>query len=200
MKNFVRALRHTWPYRRRFAVSVVCAALAAVLWGLNFTCIYPVLKLLNNRETPQQWVDGCIDEVQADIDKYEPDSQKLQDHLRELEKQPTSPEVEKQKSNATSDAARVERRLAAARAYLWQRTRSPANTFTSWRRPIASRPSPGSSASSSSASPSSASSSSARSRSSAASSIFLFLTYAIDFIATSSISTSTSSATRGPAS
>ena len=37
MKNFLRALRHAWPYRRRFAVSVFCAAFAAMLWGLNFT-------------------------------------------------------------------------------------------------------------------------------------------------------------------
>ena len=168
MKNFVRALRHTWPYRRRFAVSVVCAALAAVLWGLNFTCIYPVLKLLDDKQTPGQQVDGYIDKVQADIDKYEPESQKLQDTLRNLEKQPTSPEVETRKREATGDAARVERRLATARAYLGA-TKSPADTFTSWRRPTASRPSPGSSACSSSASPSSASSSSSRNRSSAAS-------------------------------
>ena len=60
MKNFLRALRHTWPYRRRFAVSVVCAAFAAMLWGLNFTAIYPVLNLLNKAQTPQQMVDSQI--------------------------------------------------------------------------------------------------------------------------------------------
>ena len=101
-------------------MSVVCAALAAVLWGLNFTCIYPVLKLLDNNQTPGQQVDGSIEKVQSDIDKYEPESQKLQDTLRDLEKRPTSPEVEKQKRDATGDAARVERRLAAARANLWR--------------------------------------------------------------------------------
>ena len=120
MKNFVRALRHAWPYRRRFLVSVVCAALAAVLWGLNFTTIYPVLKLLNKKESPQQQIQACIDEVQTEIDKDEPESQKLQDALRELEKRPTDKDVEKKKRDATSDAARVERRLAAARALLWR--------------------------------------------------------------------------------
>src|ERR1700741_826021 len=100
MKNFLRAMRHAWAYPRRFILSVACAAIAALLWGLNFTSIYPVLKLLNNKETPHQWVDGCIDEVQAEINKYEPESQKLQDALRDLEKQPTSADVEKQKRNA----------------------------------------------------------------------------------------------------
>src|SRR5262245_38651475 len=41
MKNFARALRHAWPYRGRLLISVVCALMAAVLWGGNFTSIYP---------------------------------------------------------------------------------------------------------------------------------------------------------------
>src|SRR5438477_468277 len=46
MKNFLRALRCAWPYRVRLGVSVVCAILAAIFWGLNFTAIYPVLKVI----------------------------------------------------------------------------------------------------------------------------------------------------------
>jgi ATP-binding cassette subfamily B protein/subfamily B ATP-binding cassette protein MsbA len=67
MKNFLRALRHAWPYRRRLAVSVTCALLAAVLWGLNFTSVYPVLKLLHTGQSPQQWVDAHIDALRAEI-------------------------------------------------------------------------------------------------------------------------------------
>src|ERR1700688_4416635 len=107
MNNFLRAMRHAWPYRGRFLLSIACAAFAAMLWGLNFTSIYPVLKLLNNKDTPHQWVDGCIDEVQAEIDKYEPESQRLQDTLRDLDRQPTSAALEKEKRNTTSDAARI---------------------------------------------------------------------------------------------
>jgi ATP-binding cassette, subfamily B, bacterial MsbA len=122
MKNFLRALRHAWPYRYRFALSVFCAAVAAMLWGLNFTSIYPVLKLLNdpNKETPQMWVDNCIKGVQAEIAVLEPQSQPLQDRLKELEKQPSNSNAEHSKRDATSDLARVERKLAAARALLWR--------------------------------------------------------------------------------
>ncbi len=119
MKNFLRALRHAWPYRRRFAVSFLCAAMAAVLWGLNFTSIYPVLKLLNNNQTPHQWVDGCIAEVNGDVAQLEPQEQTLRDKLHELDNQPAGPLVDKER-DATNEMARAERRLAAARTLLWR--------------------------------------------------------------------------------
>ena len=128
MKNFLRALRHAFPYRRRFALSVLCAAVAAVLWGANFSCVYPVLKLLNNKQTPQQWVDGCIDELvhgQPDhpeapgIDALESASQKLQKRLHELESQPSNLTTEKEKRDATKELSPVERKLASARTRLW---------------------------------------------------------------------------------
>src|SRR6266849_1864077 len=103
MKNFLRALRHVWPYRDRFLVSVLCAALAAVLWGLNFTSVYPILKLLNDNQSPQVGVDGCIHEDQGEIDELEPRSKALQDRLRELGDKPTSEGVEKDKRDATSE-------------------------------------------------------------------------------------------------
>jgi ATP-binding cassette subfamily B protein/subfamily B ATP-binding cassette protein MsbA len=76
MKNFLRALRHALPYRRRLVLSVVCAGCAALLWGLNFTSIYPVLKILVTGQTAQQWVDKRITEVQGEINKLEEESEK----------------------------------------------------------------------------------------------------------------------------
>ena len=54
MKNFLRALRHALPYRQRLGISIFCAVCAAVLWGLNFTSIYPVLKLLHTGQSLHQ--------------------------------------------------------------------------------------------------------------------------------------------------
>ncbi len=120
MKNFLRALRHTWPYRRRFIVSVVCASLAAVLWGLNFTAIYPVLKLLNKDMTPHELVDGPIRDVTADINTLEPQEQKLHDALHDLDDKPSNNLTEKERRDATSELVSVERHLAADRALLWR--------------------------------------------------------------------------------
>jgi subfamily B ATP-binding cassette protein MsbA len=67
MKNFLRALRHTWPYRQRLIFSVFCALFAAILWGLNFTSIYPFLKLLHTGQTPHEWVDESIADAERNI-------------------------------------------------------------------------------------------------------------------------------------
>jgi ATP-binding cassette subfamily B protein/subfamily B ATP-binding cassette protein MsbA len=68
MKNFLRAFRFAWAYRYRLAVSVVCAVIAAVFWGLNFTAIYPVLKIIGSDKNLQQWVDLEIVRVRKEID------------------------------------------------------------------------------------------------------------------------------------
>src|SRR5947207_15843631 len=86
MKNFLRALRHAWPYRRRLALSIWCALLAAVLWGLNFSCIYPVLKILNTEQSPQVWVDGCIAETQKKSEKLERQIEEQNSRKRQLDR------------------------------------------------------------------------------------------------------------------
>src|SRR5262245_50616290 len=68
MKNFARALRHSWTYRRRLILSIVCALFAAVLWGLNLTAIYPILKLLHSGNSPHQLIEERIATMQKEID------------------------------------------------------------------------------------------------------------------------------------
>src|ERR1700736_3466635 len=67
MKNFLRAFRFAWNYRFRLFASVLCAVIAAVFWGLNFTAIYPVLKIIGTDKNLQQWVDLEIQRIRKDI-------------------------------------------------------------------------------------------------------------------------------------
>lgn len=76
MRNFLRALRFAWPYRYRVLVSVVCAVLAAVFWSLNFTAIYPVLKIIGSGDNLQTWINKTIDNTSALI---EPSQKKIAD-------------------------------------------------------------------------------------------------------------------------
>ena len=77
MRNFLRALKFCWPYRYRIALSVLFALLAAVLWGLNFTAIYPVLKILGGTTNLQEWADKSIASLQKD--RIEPKKKELAD-------------------------------------------------------------------------------------------------------------------------
>src|SRR5437660_5161553 len=84
MKNFLRALRCAWPYRVRLAVSVVCAILAAIFWGLNFTAIYPVLKIIGSDQNLQQWADGEIDRTNKEIAVHNAQLEELARNLQSI--------------------------------------------------------------------------------------------------------------------
>lgn len=129
MKNFLRALRFCWPYRHRLTLSVVCALAAAVFWGLNFTAIYPVLKILGNDQNLQDWVGQRIDDVRTRIDGEPqknneglgPKSDRLARDLKKVEDEWLEGEPkEKEKRKLVAALARVENQLQAARWELWR--------------------------------------------------------------------------------
>src|SRR5580698_9057009 len=111
MKNFLRALRHALPYRRRLAMSIVCAICAAILWGLNFTSIYPVLKLLHTGQSPQQWIAEHIKSLETDISSLEIDGKRNADREKEIEGIEPGKFREQETRRLTIEQARVEGKL-----------------------------------------------------------------------------------------
>src|SRR5262245_53476830 len=113
MKNFLRALRYSWAYRKRLILSILCAFVAAGLWSLNFTAIYPVLKLLGSGGTLQEWVDECIAdaETQERAARDNPDWKEATRNLAALESWPDSSEKDRRHRKLTGDIARFESRL-----------------------------------------------------------------------------------------
>jgi ATP-binding cassette, subfamily B, bacterial MsbA len=119
MKNFLRALRHALPYQRRLILSVLAALLAAVFWGLNFTSIYPVLKLLHTEKSPQQWIDEQLTEIETEVKDLE--DQLESEHAKPLpvDGQQDVSQREKVKRQATGSLLSVENKLATARKNLY---------------------------------------------------------------------------------
>jgi ATP-binding cassette subfamily B protein/subfamily B ATP-binding cassette protein MsbA len=119
MKNFLRALRYSWPYRGRILIATLCALAAAFLWGANFTSLYPVLKMLHTRQSLHQWVEGAI----ADLSK---ETARLQDEVDQLAVQQKAVEAlgpgrheDQRKRDITGSLARKETKLASARHRLY---------------------------------------------------------------------------------
>ncbi len=123
MKNFLRALRHALPYRRRLVVSIVCALCAAVFWGANFSSIYPVLKLLQEKQSPHEWVDKQIEDLQRTIDECQRDVEQQTAELEAKKRQPerkgSSGVIEQQIRDITRDLSKVEAKLGPARSSLY---------------------------------------------------------------------------------
>lgn len=121
MKNFLRALRFAYSYRSRVLFSVICAILAAGFWSINFTAIYPVLKILGSDQNLQQWVHESIERIQtlqvvplqAKIDHFEELS-------RDLAGGPNNAYTEQRKRDLARDTAKVVSRLELARYELYR--------------------------------------------------------------------------------
>jgi len=119
MKNYVRALRFTWPYRYRFLISVACALFAALFWSLNFTAIYPVLKIIGTGQNLQEWANTTVAKIQTE------QIQPLQVRLDELNKQQDAlpsnhPDWDNQNRKLTHKLARVESELESSRHELYR--------------------------------------------------------------------------------
>jgi ATP-binding cassette subfamily B protein/subfamily B ATP-binding cassette protein MsbA len=128
MKNFLRALRYCWPYRHRLLASVFCALLAALLWGMNFTAIYPVLKILGGEPNLQAWAGSRIEDAQRRIDgdpqkgdagglQAEVDS--LNTENKQLDNLPAGDWKEHQTRELSLRLSKAESKLQAARAELY---------------------------------------------------------------------------------
>ncbi len=123
MKNFLRALRFAWPYRWRFFASLGCALLAAAVWSLSFTAIYPVLKIFSTDQNLQEWANSAIQKIETEqIPPLEKRAEELKEVLRQIPKDPTLDlaEREKRSRRITGDLAKTESKLESSRYELYR--------------------------------------------------------------------------------
>ena len=110
MRNFLRTLKQSWPHRHRLIASVFCALMVAILWSLNLSAIYPVLKILSSDKNLHQWVDEEIDDYQQKLDDparklaLEQNRQKLQ----LIQANPSWPDRENAERKAAYEITKIE--------------------------------------------------------------------------------------------
>ncbi len=118
MKNFIRALKFAWPYRGKLILSFVCALIVAVLWGANFTVIYPVLKILGSDENLHAWVNKQIDEREKQIDSLQKSRTDRQRQIDEVKTKPAGKAREETLAELNRLMAKDEAQLSAAHSKL----------------------------------------------------------------------------------
>lgn len=111
MKNFLRALRCAWPYRGRLLISVVCALLAGILWGLNFSVISPALAILVDNTNLQTWINNKVTTTQKDVEQYQQEVDAWNRKLKDLDKQLPGVDVDKARRDYVNAMAKVQSRL-----------------------------------------------------------------------------------------
>ncbi|MCE9532856.1 MAG: ABC transporter ATP-binding protein/permease [Planctomycetes bacterium] len=120
MKNFLRALKYSLAYRRRLIASLICAMMAAAFWGLNFTAVYPVLKILGNNLTLQEWVDQKIDATQKELAGHSDDLATKKERLKVVEGWGDGRPREREEHKVSGEIARVESKLDSSATRLWR--------------------------------------------------------------------------------
>jgi subfamily B ATP-binding cassette protein MsbA len=148
MKNLLRALRCCWPYRGRLLISIACALVAAGLWGITFTAVAPVLRILGTRthrqpsrvlsvgnyeisvrslrhvekQNLQTWFRELISETQDRIAKLKAEREKEDRKFEELSKIPPGGYSDKLLREVTYSITKLESDLRSAnwRLYFYQ--------------------------------------------------------------------------------
>lgn len=100
MESANRVGKYLWPYRRMFFLSVGCALLIALLWGLNLSAAGPVVRVLFENDSLQAYVEQEIRTAQTAI-------QTETDYLKTLD------------TDAVTLRARVQGRISDASQDLW---------------------------------------------------------------------------------
>ncbi|HEX8913843.1 MAG TPA: ABC transporter ATP-binding protein, partial [Humisphaera sp.] len=59
-RDFWRAMRFVWPYRRTILTSVVCAFFVGLAVSGGLTTLTPIMRVLLNNQTIQHWADATI--------------------------------------------------------------------------------------------------------------------------------------------
>src|SRR5258708_37824039 len=123
MKNFLRALKFSWIYRRRLFLSMVCALMAAAFWGLNFLSITPILTILSGKQNLQEWIDAKIDASQREIDSLTQGPEGLNAAKAELQRVETCAEGrtrDQRKEQLSGVIAGLESKLDSATTRQWR--------------------------------------------------------------------------------
>lgn len=121
MRNFIRAMRFAWPYRRRLFCSIFCAFLAAGLWSLNFTAIYPILKIFGSGKNLQAWVDTSIEKIEHDdIAPLEQQMRKLKQLAKANEEQTNEKVQMTRRRQLAGEMATVEAKLKSSQDDLYR--------------------------------------------------------------------------------
>ena len=120
MKNFFRALRYSWAYRKRLVLSIVCATFAGILWGANLSAVYPVLKLLTGNTTLQNWVGTRIKDCEGEIDRLNHRLDDLHAKYKTVQELPPSNYRIREEQDVSGKIAADEDRLSSASDRLWR--------------------------------------------------------------------------------
>ncbi|MBN2578672.1 MAG: ABC transporter ATP-binding protein [Pirellulales bacterium] len=62
--NFLKVVRMALRYRWTFAAAVACALIVGALWGANIGALFPVVEVVTQGDSMQQWIGGQVTQAE----------------------------------------------------------------------------------------------------------------------------------------
>ena len=118
MRYFLRTLRLSWTYRYRLFASIVFAFLAAICWSLNFTAVYPVLKIFGTDQNLQQWANEGILKAKNSVEAQTRETEKIRKDLDRVNEAPAA-DRDKLTTKFNGELTRVTARLESSQRELY---------------------------------------------------------------------------------
>ena len=85
MNSLARMLPYVWPHRGKLLLSVVFAGLVALFWGLNLSVAFPIVKVLLQDKTLEEYVQTEIDQTKEEIERRNEEVETLAARAADME-------------------------------------------------------------------------------------------------------------------
>lgn len=119
MRYFFRTLKLAWAYRARLVFSVFCALFAAIFWSLNFTAIYPTLRILGSDQNLQEWANDSIEKAKTLVEPRQAEVDRIAKELKVAENNPQLDDKDNVIRRLTREMARAQSRLDSSQRELY---------------------------------------------------------------------------------
>lgn len=81
MNSFTRLIPYVWPHRKKLFLSTVFAVLVAILWSMNLSAAFPVVKVLMEQQALSDYVDQEIAVAEDEIQKRNATIQRIDSEI-----------------------------------------------------------------------------------------------------------------------
>jgi len=85
VNSLTRLVPYVWPYRKKLLFSTLFAMLVAVFWSLNLSAVFPVVKVLMEQQSLQDYVDQEIAVAEAEIEKRSATIERIDRQIEQME-------------------------------------------------------------------------------------------------------------------
>lgn len=110
MNSLLRLVPYVWPHRKRLVFSTLFAFLVAIFWSVNLSAVFPVVKVLMEKQSLPDYVDEEIALAEVEIENRSETIERIDEEIEEIEAEGgTAVELKKDRSRQQSKLSRASR-------------------------------------------------------------------------------------------